>query len=398
MRIYHAVAFHTQYLGIVLELQTRELMQKIFHATTTREKIIHVLGSQEKIRRRGSAGPIPGRLLLSFAYHKSFDWYLEYAKKNKIVVEDIFLDSGAFSVFTKGDTIDIDEYADFVFEVEESKSIKNVIAINLDYMPKPTKKGKKLSDFSQMDKEAVDYAAEKSYENFQYLKKKGIPGLIPVFHFGEHFRWLDKILEDSDYISLGAMARSRTSEEKRKWLDEVFEYLDKAGSEARIHGLGLTNVRLMRRYPWYSVDSSTACLAAGMGNVIFPRTHLGEFVFDDSPNTLKVGDRLFDGKAARGTKFKVEEKEGFFYKGADIELPRTVLTHARTLNPAYKEQIEKYLEQYGYEFDDIFDYGRRIEINVIFMFNMEQATPVDREETKPYPGSETYGFDLLEEA
>jgi hypothetical protein len=183
-------------------------------------------------------------------------------------------------------------------------------------------------------------------------------------------------------------------------LDRAFEHIDKVGAKVKVHGLGVTTVDVMRRFPWYSVDSSTACLAAGMGIAILPRfDHGGQFIFDESPYTLKVGDRILSGTKPRGTREVeaadgstyftkgIEEKEGLFDTRADIQMARTTQGHARILSAKRRKMIERYLSQYGYVYDDIYDYAKRIEINVIFMFNLEQSQEVYRnEKVEAYKG------------
>jgi hypothetical protein len=39
--------------------------------------------------------------------------------------------------------------------------------------------------------------------------------------------------------------------------DEVWHYILSNNPKLKVHGFGLTNIELMERYPWYSVDSSS---------------------------------------------------------------------------------------------------------------------------------------------
>jgi hypothetical protein len=39
--------------------------------------------------------------------------------------------------------------------------------------------------------------------------------------------------------------------------DEVWHYILSNNPSLKVHGFGLTNIELMERYPWYSVDSSS---------------------------------------------------------------------------------------------------------------------------------------------
>ena len=76
------------------------------------------------------------------------------------------------------------------------------------------------------------------------------------------------------------------------------------------HGFAVTALKIMMRYPWYSVDSTTWCVYARCGVVMVPRWSPSEgFVYDEnifpivfsnrSPSKLEVGGRHFDNLPAK---------------------------------------------------------------------------------------------------
>lgn len=168
---------------------------------------------------------------------------------------DLFLDSGAFSAFTKNVNIAPELYAQFIKDTQHFWTTCS----SLDFIGKG------------------EAAAVQSYENLKNLERLGAK-VQPVFHVREPDDWLRKYIDEGyDYIFIGGMVPESTD-----WLCERLDGLwenvlvDKKTRKARvkIHGFGLTDVKLMLRYPWHSVDSSS-WLAIGMfGSCVF-RTGYG---------------------------------------------------------------------------------------------------------------------------
>ena len=158
----------------------------------------------------------------------------------------VMLDSGAFSAWRKGAIIDLDEYGGFVKQNEHIFEC----CINLDV----------IGD------------GRASYENWMHLRRQGI-NTIPVYHVGTDESYLKKYLRKTDYICVGAVAKM-SSVQRMQGLDRIWKdhLIDKKTKEplAKVHGLGITAVDMIVRYPWYSVDSITPLLAAGYGGIFLP--------------------------------------------------------------------------------------------------------------------------------
>jgi hypothetical protein len=191
-----------------------------------------------------------------------------------------FLDSGAFSAWSRGAVIDLDEYCAFV-----KANIEHIeVYANLDVIP-----GVPGRNATKAERER---AAAQSWENFLYMRSEGLDPL-PIFHVGEDFKWLDMMCEATDYIGLGGMVGSHlTPDLRRGWLDSVFYRIcDSEGKPAvKTHGFGMTSIPLIFRYPWYSVDSTTWIKIASHGGVLLPAVRDGEFAFDKVPETVYVSD------------------------------------------------------------------------------------------------------------
>lgn len=162
----------------------------------------------------------------------------------------IFLDSGAFSMFTQGIEINVKQYGEYVLA---NKDIFHV-ASNLDDVTKNE---------------------QASWDNQQTLEAMGC-AVQPVFHCREDPHWLTRYLDAGyDYIFLGGMV-PETTDWLRDWLDNLWsKYLtNKDGMpKVKVHGFGLTTFSLMERYPWYSVDSTSWVMMSSFGNVVMDLPH-----------------------------------------------------------------------------------------------------------------------------
>lgn len=156
------------------------------------------------------------------------------------------LDSGAYTVWKKGTTIDLDKYASFVLE---NRGLFKTGAFNLD----------------------VIGSDKLSYVNWLELRKRGVD-TIPIQHTGDEDSWLVKYLDDgAEYIGLsitGGSSRSIT------WFEHIWKnYLltPDGRPRVRVHGMGLSDQSTMLRYPWYSVDSTRSVMQAAMGIIMVPK-------------------------------------------------------------------------------------------------------------------------------
>ena len=81
---------------------------------------------------------------------------------------------------------------------------------------------------------------------------------IPVFHQGENWLWLEKMLKDGEtYIGLSTGGQHRQPRPSiYRWLDQCFSRLCDAQGRplVRIHGFGITSRLLLLRYPCTTVE------------------------------------------------------------------------------------------------------------------------------------------------
>lgn len=120
---------------------------------------------------------------------------------------------------------------------------------------------------------------------------------MPVFHQSDEDHWLDKILAGNyTYLALGGLVGS-SWEKMRPWLDKVWAKLvDKDGYPIiKVHGFGLTAIPALKRYPWYSVDSSSWMQSSIYGGCVFwENKKLQQIIFsDESPDRREINSRHY---------------------------------------------------------------------------------------------------------
>ena len=231
--------------------------------------------------------------------------YLEHPNK-------LFIDSGAFSIANKvrrGKNLTIDDYIEFI-----NSNTRPDLYASFDVIPRP------------LTTETAKNSAEQSLNNYLYmLDKLDKPEkLIPVYHYGEDFKYLEKILElKPNYIAFGGRGGISTKY-LYTCLDTFFDILK--GSNVKTHAFGITVLNLLEQYPFTSADSTSDQKVATMGGI-----------FLESLNTtIKISTSTLN------------DNNHYQYQKEDI-----------------KKLINEEIEKYGYNLQDLqTSTNRRIEFNV----------------------------------
>lgn len=181
------------------------------------------------------------RILLTYA-----DYYNKEDNLEKILDEikgmELFMDCGAYSAWTKGFTIEVEKYADFIMRYK-----------------------KHIHVFASLD---VKGSLELTNKNLKKLQSAGLKP-IPVYHLTEG-KWevLRDLIDHYDYIALGAIAgENNTRKGLLSNLDMVFS-MAKRSPVTKFHGFGMTILDVMKRYPFYSVDSTSWLQSVAYGRDI----------------------------------------------------------------------------------------------------------------------------------
>jgi hypothetical protein len=195
------------------------------------------------------------RFLKSFAYfasRKSANFLID-TKRPEL---DIFVDSGAFTVWKQGTQIALSDYIAF------ARSLRGKARCTLTFAALDVIAG----SFSGPPPNERDFeeASAKGWANYSIMAKENGIKCLPTFHQGDPFYWLEKMAHETDHIALSPRKVGKTSAQKMRWLNDCFRKIDGWGLlfKLKTHGLGVASPVFMERYPFYSVDS-TAWFEAG---------------------------------------------------------------------------------------------------------------------------------------
>jgi hypothetical protein len=184
----------------------------------------------------------------------------------------VFLDSGAFSAYTLGTTIDLPEYCNYIRRNMDIIRVEDgvVMASVLDGI------GDALA----------------TYRNQLHMEALGVKPM-PCFHAGEDERYLEWYIANYEYLALGGMVGS-SRKQLMIWLDRIWDryLIDGSGRpKIKVHGFGITSGPIMEEYPWFSVDSSSWIQTAAFGGITTP--DLGNLsVSSDSPSRHIAGQHV----------------------------------------------------------------------------------------------------------
>jgi len=189
----------------------------------------------------------------------------------------VALDSGAFSMYNfkfapskKGMESDKDRANYNYYKTDE---FQDYLEAYIEYI---TEHVDELDMYVVMD---IIYNAKASLEVQKYMESCDLLPM-PVFHYGEPWKYLESYLENYEYVGVGGLGQSTSPQSYIAFGDEIFKrVLDSNGRPRnKMHGFAMTSVQLMKRYPWYSCDSSTWSSLSRNGWARFPRmTKTGEY-------------------------------------------------------------------------------------------------------------------------
>lgn len=202
-------------------------------------------------------------MLFSYLDAKAIDKYKEMVASHG----KLFIDSGAFSAWTKGKVIDVDAYIKWINDRADYIDLYGQI----DVIPGDRNSGKLPSH------EEVREAAQKTWENYLYMrpKMKKPEGLLYTFHVGEPIEFLKQALEWTDengnyipYIALGGMV-GKTAEVRDRFLEQCFDVIMKSSNpNVKVHAFGMTDRNLLMKYPITSADSTSWIMTGAVGSIM----------------------------------------------------------------------------------------------------------------------------------
>jgi hypothetical protein len=178
----------------------------------------------------------------------------------------IIFDSGAFSARKNRMTIDFDAFVIFVQKHEALLDCYFCLDV--------------ISD------------GQASYRNYVRMRSAGL-NPVPVYHLDTPIRYFKYYLTQSNCIGIGAVGNWCTLGTKRT-LDYLWrKYLtDSQGHPLfKVHALGLSSVRILRRYPWASADTTSWVQQSARGSAMIPRRVNGVWRFDRPAKIISFSEK-----------------------------------------------------------------------------------------------------------
>lgn len=213
----------------------------------------------------------------------------------------LFVDSGAFSAYTRGIEIDVDDYIDWLNKW--SQPMEKFCC--WDTIP--------VGDIDPKD------SAKATWENYLYMydRLNEPHKLVYCYHNGEPIEYLENAIKyGCKLIALGGIAKA-TTPVRRAFFDSVKDILE-AHPEIDVHAFGMTSIDLLKEYKFINSGDSTTWLWA-----------------------LKFSEAQFDSIP------KV-----YF---SDVNI--TKKNHVNNITDEQYFGIEDELREFGYEVEDLYGNG-----------------------------------------
>lgn len=176
----------------------------------------------------------------------------------------LFIDSGAFSAHTKGKYVDVDDYIRYCNDHADRFDL----VAQVDKIPGEFKKPKTSAQLRE--------APEQSWDNYLYMrsKLKRKDNLLPIFHQGEDFKHLSRLLEWRDeqgnaieYIGISP-ANDLPTVKKIPWISQCFWIIKNSSNpNIKTHAFGMTSLEVLEKFPFYSADSTTYLMNGMFGQM-----------------------------------------------------------------------------------------------------------------------------------
>jgi len=196
----------------------------------------------------------------------------------------------------------------------------------------------------------IIYNAEESWENQKYMEENGLRP-IPVFHYGEDFKWWKFYVDNYDYIGIGGVAGGITLQQFVTSLgDKAFKYIVESNPDVKVHGFAVTSISLLKRYRFFSVDSTTWLKHSAYGNIMLPKydSIKRKFDYGTTPFIISVSEISLH-KSSKDPHYSiafpsrvVERIEEYFSLiGVDKEKLKVDNTEREKANISYFENLLK---------------------------------------------------------
>lgn len=268
---------------------------------------IHLAGFETIYNSYSFTPKEDANLFLSFYYQKNSQKTLDTMPKQN---RKIIIDSGAHSFFEQiGVSVTSKDFG-------KSKGIKNDPQHFFDrYFEFIKQNYNKVDYFVELDIQEI-VGRDKVNQWRKKLKQEGLFNkIITVHHTCDSEKDFDEILDttESKYIGLEGLRQRKIVLDYGVLIKKCYE------KGIKVHGFAMTDFRLIYKYPFYSVDSSTWTNVVRFGHcVIFDQTKGVRQVVTDKRNMFKhnIDMELHNSKRERENVYSKFEQSSLAYKQA----------------------------------------------------------------------------------
>lgn len=249
----------------------------------------------------------------------------------------LFIDSGAYTAYTRNAVLDVDEYISYINGIDDNVTI----FAQVDKIPGQHGKEKTIEEITE--------APILSWDNYLYMwdKVKSPDKLLPIFHRREGWQYLEQMLETTfdgkhiPYIGIAATTDS-TTQEKEEWFHKVFQVIRTSSNpNVKTHAFGMTSLKLLESFPFTSADSTSWIMVGANGSIMSPFgviyvsendtsspnhiKHLSPFVLKEFTGYLKEMDidlqeisTSYKARMLANLKYLKRWADNYQYKGCSI--------------------------------------------------------------------------------
>lgn len=183
---------------------------------------------------------------IDIAILESFYYADEWTEKAIPLLDKFLLDSGAFT---------------FMSNVKDSKKV-DFDAYLTRYINFINKNDVKL--FFELDVDSV-VGYEKVKQMRKRLESETQKKCIPVWHKSRGLEEWNKLTSEYDYVAIGGIVSKEITRQEYKYFPKLLEIARENG--CKVHGLGFTNLEGLKKYKFYSVDSTAWTTGNRFGSV-----------------------------------------------------------------------------------------------------------------------------------
>lgn len=308
-------------------------------------------------------------------------WTYYWMVKDKGVMKKpnnvtMFLDSGAFSAWTKNTEVNIFDYIDFIKKHEKYIDYyANLDVIGL---------GGKMPD---------EETARLTLDNQKLMESHGLNPL-PVYHLHEPYDYLDYYVKNYDYICLGIAGA--LPGKLNEWVANSFgrHICDKKTGlpKVKVHGFAVTSLEIITKYPFYSIDSTSWITVGRNGKILVPQFNYKKNQWDYTKNAYKISvstlspdkskfnDHIESGRTqtSKNQVLKYVHAKGFKLGKSEfktVDLPYKLQKNERWAQKEKDIQNNTRLVEIIIERGLCNNYKIRDEINILFFQDLEKSLP-----------------------